>query len=548
MTDNANTTADRSGRLTSAALWCLVVLGALALPAASLVLGELNQDEGWYIHAAKLVSRGQRPYVDFASTQPPVMPYVYTLSLPFVNSLGLAGGRLFTAILGVLCGVGAAWLAARLSPRRYQIPAMLVTLALVALNTYQAYFFTVVKTYALSGLFLIAGFHLLLTSWNRRSAMSAALAGVCLVLSAGTRISLAAAAGGVFLTLAFYSIRRRNPSNPRLPFIMLAAFTAGALVTAAVLFVPFAIRAPESTWFGLVEYHCARSAGGYLKALAWKAGFLCRMTQAYLPAAVALIALVCFARSRRNRPPEDTDPAHPVEPVIWTVVFLVTLVHFSAPFPYDDYQTPLYPLAAAGIAVALIRTASRFAGTTDMVRRVVAVTVLSCAAAAAASPLNQSWLIGNRHLIWWPLKEKPAIVQLREASRAITRELAKPGDVIFTQDTYVAVDAGMEVPHGMELGPFCYFPDWDRRRAEACHVLNREMLRELIAGTTAPVAAMSGYGFAIRSPDVVPLAEKERQELRDLLQRRYEVVRRFGDFGQASTELEVLQRKKQEQQ
>ena len=108
------------------ALWVVAGLAAVMLAGASLWLGELNQDEGWYLYAARLVSEGWLPYVDFAHTQPPVMPFVYALAQPLVACCGLAGGRLFTAVLGLGAALAAAGLARRAVPPEREAVAALV--------------------------------------------------------------------------------------------------------------------------------------------------------------------------------------------------------------------------------------------------------------------------------------------------------------------------------------------------------------------------------------------------------------------------------------
>ena len=57
-------------------LWAGTILVCGILAAANLYLGDLNQDEGWYLYAAGLTAQGQLPYVDFAYTQAPVLPLV----------------------------------------------------------------------------------------------------------------------------------------------------------------------------------------------------------------------------------------------------------------------------------------------------------------------------------------------------------------------------------------------------------------------------------------------------------------------------------------
>ncbi len=66
-------------------VWVLGILAALVVYAVALWFGEVNQDEGWYLYAGRLVAQGKRPFLDFASTQGPVMAYVYALAQPFVR-------------------------------------------------------------------------------------------------------------------------------------------------------------------------------------------------------------------------------------------------------------------------------------------------------------------------------------------------------------------------------------------------------------------------------------------------------------------------------
>ena len=38
--------------------------------------GAVNQDEGWYLYASRLVGEGKLPYRDFFFTQGPVLPMI----------------------------------------------------------------------------------------------------------------------------------------------------------------------------------------------------------------------------------------------------------------------------------------------------------------------------------------------------------------------------------------------------------------------------------------------------------------------------------------
>jgi len=509
----------------------------LLLAALNLFLGELNHDEGWYLYAAGLVARGELPYRDFAFTQPPLIPFVYALARPLVSALGVAGGRLFTVLLGVGSLVFCALLAARLAPRGWGRAAGVAALMLAGLNVYQSYFTTVVKTYALCALLLAAGCWLLAVAAQKGRGWMFAAAGLLLSLAAGTRIS-----AGAVLPVVLVALFRRGGRAEALPFAIGAA--AGLLG----VFGPWLVIARESFLFHVVQYHAARSSGGLLSGLVYKAGFASRVVQAYfLPCflGVALAAGVRLGVVPSWKPPAGL---HGLSGAVWGSMAAVTLVHLLAPFPYDDYQAPLFPLFAAALAAALARclnglgpsaSESAEAAGTRRALFVWALLYVASVASAFSSPLNQSWFVAGRDRVWWRLKEDRSLTQLRKAARFVQR-YAAGSPLLLTQDTYLAVESGMEVPRGMELGPFCYFPDLPRDRADRLHVLNRETMREAIAASGARVAALSGYAFAIACPGVVEVPAAEQAELWKRVGERYEVTGVFPGFGQGQTTLKIF--------
>jgi hypothetical protein len=512
-------------------------LVGLLLTAANLYYGDLNQDEGWYLYAARLVAQGEMPYVDFAFTQGPVMPLIYSLAQPLVEHWGLAGGRVFTALLGWLAVLSGVFLAARLAGRDRAALAALLAFILLAVNVYQSYFTTVVKTYALTAFFLSAGFLLLLHEQGRRGRWQAFTAAVALSLAAGTRISAAVAlpAAGLYLLAR----RRARPGH----WIW---FGIGGAATCGVLFLPFLLLNPESLVFGVFQYHSGRAVDGLGTWLAYRAAFVSRMAQAYFVGAVlgAGVVVAAWARGKRPEPrptaAESGRPAPGLAAALWATAAAMTLVHGLAPMPYDDYQAAVYPLFAVGLAAALAR---RWAAAADAgaARIGLLLVFLACTAAAFSSPLNQDWFNAGRDRIWWRLKPQASLRLLQQTADEV-RRLAGPEGELLTQDTYLAVEAGLRVPRGLELGPFSYYPEWDDARARRCHVLNRGMLEELLRTAPARVAAFSGYGLAIRLPEVRELPADEQERLWKILEARYRPVRRIPAFGQGATELIVLQR------
>lgn len=544
----------------------LLLLAVLAswgvLSGLNLWMGELNQDEGWYLNAARLMTEGKMPYRDFAFTQPPMLPLVYSWVFLWVEHFGLLGGRAVTWVLGALGLLSATWLAMRAGPRQAQRMTGGLCFILIAVNVYQSYFTTVVKTYALSSMFLCAGLAMLSFVGPRKGFRAAVGAGFLLACAAATRISLGAAlaVGGLYLLACRRSLKA---------WVWLD-FGLGGLLGLALAFLPFMAMGREGFRFGVLEYHSLREAGPWLAQVAYKVGCLSRLAQAYFPAAVGGLILLIFACRYlilRKKPIAGSDPFAAGQGVpdiapcfnsfLWVAIVVLALVHLAAPFPYDDYQVPVYPvfcaaLAATGARWWLREEGRRFSNCSPASRSarrlgILTVAWLMCGLYAFSSPLAQSWFVAGRDRIWWRLREQSPVAQLRDMAQWV-RDLtdAEGGTHLLTQDTYLAVEAGLPVPHGLEMGPFSYYPDWPRERAEQIGVMNRDMMLELLAtGTHAPIAALSGYSLSIRSPEIEEVVREDRLAFDEILETRFERVESVPGFGQAGTTLELWRLKKE---
>lgn len=548
----------RAWRWGHLALFIVVGLAWLGLSVFNLWMGELNQDEGWYLYAAKQLASGHIPYRDFAFTQAPLVPLAYAACLHWIDAHGILGGRILTWLFGTLGTLAALFAAMRAGPRSAQRLAGGLCLILVALNMFQSYYTVVVKTYALASLLLCAGILAISFVGTRHGGRAALLAGLLLAGATAVRISMGAALAlaGIYLLL----VRRRVRRWAWLDFAL------GGAVGLAALLLPFWLMGGEGFRFGVLEYHSLRESGPLLTQLAYKAGCLTRLCQDYFPAAAGSLALLVAAilhAARRGAPAAESRPVQADPPVsdlppaytpfLWTTAFALGLVHLSAPFPYDDYLVPVYPVFCAAFSATAVRwwirtEQRRFATASPLLRsaRRLALLVfaaLLCGLHAIASPRLQDTLVG-RDRIWWNLRGQSPIAQLRETAQWV-RELAvgDAGTELLTQDTYLAVEANLPVPHGLEMGPFSYYPDWPRDKAARLGVVNRDMLCELIASdTNAPIAALSGYSLTIRSPEILPVTNDEALLFRSLLAKNFDLVETVPSFGQASTTLEIWRR------
>ena len=149
-------------------------------------------------------------------------------------------------------------------------------------------------------------------------------------------------------------------------------------------------------------------------------------------------------------------------------------------------------------------------------------------ALAIGSPLVQDWMCNAQDRFWSRKKPMCELKQLREVARRIEK-LDPGGKTLFTQDTYLAVETGRKVPRGLEMGPFSMLSD--------------EEWKNLIESAPCPVAAMSGYTFAIEPPVCSERAIDKQLEYWKLLRKHYRMVEKEPEFGQNATTLLLLKRR-----
>ena len=498
----------------------IAVVVAIVLSALNIVLGPLNQDEGWYLLAGLNTAHGMVPYRDFMFSQSPVLPYVYAILSPIWADFGVLGGRVLTALMGLGSAAFFSAFAWRIAPPRSRDIACLCTWLLTACCPVFNYFTVIPKTYALSGLFVAAAFFTLsgTRSWRFE------VGGILLALSAGTRLSLGVMLAVVGLGLLF------NRHQVGLKWGWLRLGLGGGLTLLAI-FVPFMVLDNESFVFSLT-CHAGRTNADLMKALMLRAGFVSRLMQGYflIPCVAGFAVLFGLRRSTK----------YPLMFWLAAVSFLaVTAVHLTAPFPYDDYQTPVMPLAAAGVAVMM---ASAFVAESGRCHRIAEQVLVGLAILfIGASPLCMNWVALRQDRFWFEMKKTPELLQLREVG-AWLRERTEPGDTLLTQDAYLAVEARLKVLPGLEMGPFSIFPALDDEVAAKFNVHNLSTLSRAIRNSKTEYAALSGYSFAIACPSTDKIDANTVDGLYRDVASQYGEVKTVPDFGQNHTTLQIWQR------
>ena len=488
--------------------WFLAAFGFVVLAFAAVWLGALNQDEGWYLYAARLVSEGKVPYRDFFYTQAPVMPIVYAAFNSVWDSFGLLGARIVTICFGAAGVAFFCALAARLVPRGRRSIAALAIFLLLGSNLYHLYFVAIPKTYALASLFVAIGFFLLTFARppSVRGAVFAFASGLSLAFACGTRISL-----GVLLAVVGIGLLVSLRSWCR-TFLWFGL--GGALGLAVVYGFFLCDPSARSGLLAAQAYHAAR--GGFDPV--FTVGSVSRLVRWYLP--VFVLLGLGFARRRET---DESSETLLVARLAFAGFLAVFLVQMLAPFPYEDYQVPVMGLLAVFAALA-------FSGDAALPGQgLKPLLVLGLAwSCAFGSPLLEKWTTNGQDRFWTLKKKMFELEQLRDA--ALTIEAADPGgDTLLTQDLYLAVETGRRVPEGLEMGPFSMLSDarW----------------RELLESAPCPVAALSGYTFAIDAPRCDEVPVDTQLEYWNILKKHYDLLVKEESFGQNATTLLVLKRK-----
>ena len=492
--------------------WTLAVGAFVVLGAAAVWMGGLNQDEGWYLYAANMVAEGKVPYRDFAYTQGPLMPFVYSVFTFVWKNWGLLGARILTLAIGAAGIFFAVALAARLAPESRRREAALIALLLIGSNLYHVYFLTIPKTYALASLFVAAGFYLLSvgvkTHYTRRLAFAAG-AGLCLAFAAGTRISL----GALMVTTGACLLVARRWNT-------FVAFAIAGAVGLAMVYGPF-LSDPRA-FDGLVaaqRYHAAR--GGF--DVVWTVGSLSRLVRWYLPTAVFLGLLVVIRLNAPHHDDEDIRQRLVIHALLlgFLAVFAVQML---APFPYEDYQVPVMGLLAVVAAAESIRLFDLFSA-----HRIPILLALGMSFACSfGSPLLERWSTNGQDRFWSIKKKSYELSHLRSVAAEI-EALDPGGKELLTQDLYLAIETGRKVPPGLEMGPFSVLSDVE--------------WRALLTSAPCRVAALSGYSFAVNPPVCDERPFEQQMEYWELLKKDYQLVKRVEAFGQNSTTLLILRRK-----
>jgi len=120
-------------------------------------------DEGFYVMAAKLVTQGKVPYLDFFYPQMPLLPYLHALPVKLGGPTWPAV-RVLSALLASLLGL-LIW--RHVLDHFGKFPALL-SLVLYCGSGMAFIWYSVVKAYAAAAFFLVLAFFLVESGYGKR--------------------------------------------------------------------------------------------------------------------------------------------------------------------------------------------------------------------------------------------------------------------------------------------------------------------------------------------------------------------------------------------
>jgi hypothetical protein len=437
------------------------IVGAFTVPAAALRV--LDEDEGLYSIAGKLVAHGKTPYIDFWFLQAPGMPYAYgAWQRIFPESWYALRG--FSVLLTVVLG----WMVYRYVWRRWSSRG-LATVAVVLFATTPLGFqwFPTVKTYALSTVLLFAAY-----VWAESSSTKAwFIAGFFLGLAIDVRLLVASVA----VVVLVYA--RRHATQFLIGLV-------GGLLPSIWFFVVGPARFLNETLATQTNRRPVTFQSGIGGKIRTIARVLVEPHFLFLAAIAALLIVVCIRRRKRL----------PLSVAIAATLAVTNLL----PTPsYDQYFVTLIPF----LAIAAIELVDLLGISAQILERrflaIVAVLVI----------VPAGWSL---HHITSSKTTRLRISDVRAISRAVDRHAHK-GEIVlafwpgFVYESHVRQLPGLEDDFAPAAIDHTHL---SAARAAEYHMLSSEQIAHVIRSHKIRLIVF-GNGAAnlgMRWPDVIVAA------------------------------------------
>ncbi len=488
------------------------------LSAAYVFVGTLNEDEGWYLYAAKLVYAGQHLYSDFMYTQAPLMPYIYGLPQRLFGE-GLYLGRFESLLFAILTAIALVIAARRLKGAT----AGLFVAAALALSPMVLHHLTVIKTYSLTT--LLISLALLSLTLKTSKVTKAVLSCALLSLAAGVRLSVIAAVPALLLS---WLLLDRDGWKP----FLAGAISATAVTVAA--FLPFVLPDFHNAWFNMLGFHTVTyESSSFFHDLYDKAdNFGSLSNNISLMLMGSALALILFFVGKRGSWLQALR-ARLVYVQIGAILAALIVADMLPRAMRWDYFIICVPclVILSGSAVAKLWELASDRKMQNAIIAVVAVFLI----------LNA---IGGNHNLDVLGRSLP-IAKVEKVARFLDQHIPEQ-DSIFTMHAFIAIQSRRNLLPGLEMGVFSYYPEWNTEAANRYGVINDDIARAYLSSERAAAVLLTPEDFR-RNSTLKTLDPQERQEnaeqMLQLIKSHYDLALTVPSFGQWKETLMIYLRR-----
>ena len=324
-----------------------VLAGIVTLLAAGMLFYSQTDafawDEGFHLLTAQLITRGERPYLDFNFSQTPLNAYWNAFWMLIFGQTWRTAHAVAAVMTSLAVFMTADFLFTRFPVARWRYALGVMGALIVGLNVLIVQYGTIGQAYGLALFLIVTAFRVCVNAVNQRGVGGAALAGL-----------LSSAAAGATLLTA--------PVCPVLGLWLLVQNRAGSrwgkatafVVAALIPFLPVVwlfAQGPQQTYFNIIQYNLLFRQVEWSGAIAHDVGVLMAWVNSAQALTVGLLALagLLFIRFR-----SDWTKQERAEFYLCAWLALALGVHISSAHPtFQRYYLFAFPflviLAAAGM-------------------------------------------------------------------------------------------------------------------------------------------------------------------------------------------------------
>lgn len=390
-------------------------------------------DEGFYLIAAREVTYGALPYLDFFYPQMPFLPFVYGGWME-VFGASWKSARIFAALMSAAIG----WLLFLRVATLYGIRWGYLSLCLFSTSQFVFPWYLIAKSYSLSTLLLFGSYVVFVNRLSMPTKLQYALAGLLLGLAVNTRLYF----GATLIVFGLSCIRLPRGERGTALF----SFFTGTGVT----FIPdiyFLLVAFDSFWFSNIGYHLLRSSLSLARSFRQKRTILLtiigarstsKFTGVQFPMVMVLSHLGMLGMFFRK---QEVDLA--------LYIALVLIFTSFVPTPsYVQYFCVVLPFLLLGL-VWLLREMMRTRGMLRVANVVICVGLAIQYFGVVPADVYKYTVSGRGVLSLLTPKEAKSLPAMRRIADAIN-EVTDPGDRVLTTWPGVLVGSHARPYRGLE--------------------------------------------------------------------------------------------------